>query len=155
MFRHILVATDGSPLSREAAIHAIHMARSLHAKLTAMTVVRGFGQVFGVGGIEAPASESLKEAFEERRHKRANAILDEVKKAAAHYGVQCFSAVVFGDSPYRAIIEQADKLQCDLVVMASHGRTALTGVLLGSETQKVLTYSKIPVLVCRSGSPSK
>ena len=90
-----------------------------------------------------------RKRYEEEAKVRANMIIEKVKKAAGEAGVQCFSAVVVGDTPYMAIIEQAGKSKCDMIMMASHGRRGLQGILLGSETQQVLTHSKIPVLVLR------
>jgi len=150
MYKHILLATDGLPLSGEAVLQALHTAKQLDARVTAMTVVPAYHHL--LENVEALGRSTglRKEQFEEKQKKRANLILDEVKKAAGHYGVRCFSAVAFGDRPYAAILDQAEKSQCDLIVMASHGRRGLRGVLLGSETSKVLAHSKIPVLVCRS-----
>ena len=91
----------------------------------------------------------LKRRFEEENAERASQILGEVKKIAAAYGVKCSTVVANDDSPYEAIIKQAKKSKCDLIMMASHGRRGLQAILLGSETTKVLTHSKIPVLVVR------
>ncbi len=152
MFKHILLATDGSILSSEAVIQAMQLARSLNAKVTAMTVALEYPQTFGSAGLMLSPSGSFKEQFEEHQSARANAIISEVKKAALKYGVQCFSAIVFDARPYEAIIRQAEQSRCDLIVMASHGLRGLDDVVLGSETQRVLTHTKIPVLVCRQPS---
>jgi nucleotide-binding universal stress UspA family protein len=149
MFKHILLPTDGSELSSNAALMAIQAAKALDAKITAMTVVGEYHPVFSSEGFLIPDLVPLKERFDEEQATQAAHILDEVKKAAAKYGVQCFSAVVSSDQPHDAIIRQAEKSKCDLIVMASHGRKGLEGILLGSETHKVLVHSKIPVLVCR------
>ncbi|MCE9639628.1 MAG: universal stress protein [Betaproteobacteria bacterium] len=155
MYKHILLATDGSPLSDEAALHAMHTAKQLDARLTVMTVAPEYHQLLENVESLGRGAGTRKEQFEEKQKERANLILDEVKKAASRYGVRCFSAVAFGDRPYRAILEQAEKSQCDLIVMASHGRRGLKGVLLGSETSKVLAHGRIPVLVCRSARQAK
>lgn len=149
MFTHILLPTDGSELSNEAVIQAIHTAKALGAKITAVNVVREYHPVFSGEGFMLPDLNVLKERFEEQQAENADKILDGVKKAAAECGVPCFSVVVSSDRPYEAIIRQAEKSKCDLIVMASHGRKGLEGLLLGSETHKVLVHSKIPVLVCR------
>ena len=105
------------------------------------------GEAAGVQGIARDVS--ARKRFEEEETARANKILDEVKRHAGGLGVACGAVIATGDTPYRAIIEQAGKSGCDLIVMASHGRRGLEGVLLGSVTQQVLTHSKVPVLVCR------
>ena len=96
-----------------------------------------------------PAFATLKKRFEEMNVQRSNAVLKQVKAAAEAAGVACQSVAVTNNLPYDAIIQQAKKHKCDLIMMASHGRKGLSSVLLGSETAKVLTHSKIPVLVVR------
>jgi nucleotide-binding universal stress UspA family protein len=149
MFKHVLFATDGSALSSRAAPTAIGVAKALGAKLTVMHVVRKFHSVFESEGFLALKTPDLKERYDEEAKAHADKVLQVIKKAASEAGVQCFSAVVFGDLPYKALIEEAKKSKCDLIMMASHGRRGLQGMLLGSETQKVLAHSKIPVLVLR------
>ena len=149
MFKHVLFATDGSELSGQAAPKAIAVAKALGAKLSVMHVVRRFHSVFESEGFLMLKTPDLKERYEEETKAHADKILQAIKKAASEAGVQCFSAVVFGDLPYKAIIEEADKTKSDVIMMASHGRRGLHGMLLGSETQQVLTHSKIPVLVLR------
>jgi nucleotide-binding universal stress UspA family protein len=148
MFKHILLPLDGSACSNTAAGKAIQLALALGAKITTMNVVPEYKKAFESEGFIMPRIPELQERFEEETGARANKIIGEVKKAAATAGVQCFSAVATGDIPYKMIIEQAAKSNCDVIVMASHGRRGLDALLLGSETQKVLTHSKIPVLVC-------
>jgi len=150
MFKHILFPTDGSPLSGVALAKAALLARVLASKFTAITVVGGYRPVFeSTEGFLMPEMKMLRKRFEEEEAARATKILDEVKKIAAGLGVECAAVIATSDLPYRAIIEQAEKSGCDLIVMASHGRRGLEGVLIASETLKVLTHSKIPVLVCR------
>ena len=149
MFKHILLATDGSTLSDQAVQPAIRLANALGAKITAVHVVGEYHLHLHDEGFAMPNIPALKMRFEEEEAARADKILGAVKKAAADAGVACFSAVLTGDVPYERIIEQAEKSNCDVIVMASHGRQGLQSILLGSETQKVLTHSKIPVLVCR------
>jgi nucleotide-binding universal stress UspA family protein len=96
-----------------------------------------------------PEIPALKKRFEEEEAVRAKKILGSVKEAARTAGVECEVVAATGDVPYAVIINQATKFKCDLIIMASHGRRGLEGILLGSETQQVLTHSKIPVLVCR------
>jgi nucleotide-binding universal stress UspA family protein len=149
MFKHILFPTDGSPHSGVALTKAAMLAKLLGSKLTAMHVTGAYHPAYENEGFLMPEMKTLRKRFEEAETERANKMLEEVKKQAAGLGVQCAAVIATGDTPYRAIIEQAGKSGCDLIVMASHGRRGLEGVLLGSETQQVLTHSKVPVLVCR------
>jgi nucleotide-binding universal stress UspA family protein len=96
-----------------------------------------------------PQTPELKRRFEDETLRHSKKVLGAVKNSAEKAGVKCDAVTVAGDIPYEIIIEQAKKAKCDLIVMASHGRRGLQGILLGSETQKVLTHSKISVLVCR------
>jgi nucleotide-binding universal stress UspA family protein len=143
VYRHILVASDGSPFSARAIRTAVALAKSLGAKLTGLHVVAAYAPA---GGGMFPASLSGYERELRRQKERALAQLrSEGRKSAVDVGV----ASVVGGEPWRAILDKAKKRKCDLVVMASHGRTGVAGLLLGSETHKVLTHSTIPVLVCR------
>ena len=149
MVKHILLPTDGSKLSNKAVKQAIEFAKALGAKITAVHVVGGYHLAQPDEGFVMPDIPALKKRFEAEEAARAKKILDSVKKAAQTAGVACDVVVATSDVPYEMIINQATKFKCDLIVMASHGRRGLQGILLGSETQKVLTHSKIPVLVCR------
>ncbi len=149
MIKHILLPTDGSKLSNKAVKQAIEFAKALGAKITAVHVVGGYHQILPDDGFVMPEIPALKKRFEEQEAARAKTILDSVKEAAQMAGVECYVVVATGDMPYEMIIKQATKSKCDLIIMASHGRRGFQGILLGSETQKVLTHSKIPVLVCR------
>jgi nucleotide-binding universal stress UspA family protein len=100
-------------------------------------------------GFMMPVMPTLKKDFEDRLAAHANEILSLVQERARKAGVKCNTAVATGDTPYETIIKQARKSKCDLIMMASHGRSGIKGILLGSETAKVLTHSKIPVLVVR------
>ena len=134
--------------SNKAVKQAIQFATSLRAKITAVCIV-GEYPIREYEGYMMPEIPALKKRFVEAEAAVAKKILDTVKKAASKGGVDCETVAPAGSAPYDAIIKQAAKSKCDLIVMASHGRRGLSGVLLGSETQKVLTHSKIPVLVCR------
>jgi nucleotide-binding universal stress UspA family protein len=149
MFKHILLATDGSKLSETAAKQAIDIGRAFGAKLTAVHVVGNYHLAPENEGFMMSELPSRKKRFEEELAAHAKEILVAVKESAQQAGVECDSVAAASDAPYEMIIEQAIKLNCDLIVMASHGRRGIQGILLGSETQKVLTHSKIPVLVCR------
>lgn len=153
MFKHILLPTDGSGLSDRAVKQAVKLAKAIGAKITALYVmpaVSGVSDVYDLyvdEGYILPAS--LKRKIQEGIAERSREILGAVCAAAATAGIECEGISVGGGSPYEAIIKQAGASKCDLIIMASHGRRGLQGILLGSETQKVLTHSKIPVLVCR------
>ncbi len=149
MYDHILVPTDGSRLSDNAVKRAIEIAKRLGARITALHVVGQHPPQFKDEGYEVGEMRTLKTRFEEAEAERARKILATARGAAAAAGVACDTVTIAGESAYEKIIEQADKLKCDLIVMASHGRRGLQGLLLGSETTKVLTHCKIPVLVCR------
>ena len=149
MFKHILLATDGSALSGKGAALAIKMARALGARLTAVHVVRAYDERMGYDGSVMPKMPELKKRFEKNMAAAAKSVLDPVKQAATEGKVTCETVMVASESPYEEIIGQARKSKCDLIVMASHGRKGIQSVLLGSETTKVLTHSEIPVLVVR------
>ena len=144
MFKKFLLPTDGSELSVKAIQGAIKMASELGASVVGMTVV----EPYSYSTLSEYRPETL-EAFEARNAQAAEQRLAPIVKAAKEANVPCETASVKSFSPYEAIIETAKKHGCDVIFMASHGRRGLSAVLLGSETQKVLTHSKVPVLVYR------
>jgi len=148
MFKHVLVPTDGSKLSDKAVKGAIEFAKALGAKVTVLHVTPQFKMVVDEGFI-VPNSANLKKRFEDESKERSTKILDAVKRQAGASGVTAEGVAAASDTPWDEIINQAKKRKCDLIMMASHGRRGITGVLLGSETSKVLTHSKVPVLVYR------
>jgi len=148
MFKHILLPTDGSKLSDQAVKSGIAFAKSVNAKITVVHVVPEF-QMVADEGFVAPMSAQFKERFEKESRARAQNVLDKVEKMAKTADVAYSGVIVSSDFPYQQIIHTAQKRKCDLIMMASHGRRGLSGLLLGSETAKVLTHSKIPVLVVR------
>jgi nucleotide-binding universal stress UspA family protein len=142
-YRHILVATDGSALSVPAIRVATSMAKALGAKLTGLTVVAPyFPQASG------KAYASMR-GFRRTVQKQARQALASFSAEARSQGVAATASSVLGGEPWRVILRAARAKKCDLIVMASHGRRGLAGLVLGSETTKVLTHSKIPILVCR------
>lgn len=149
MFKHILLPTDGSKLSTKAVKQAIGVAKALGARITAVNVVGEYHLRLPDEGFVMPNIPALKKRFEEAEATRAKKILDAVTESANKAGVECDAAIPTSDVPYDAIIKQARRSGCDLIIMASHGRRGLQGLLLGSETVRVLTHSAIPVLVCR------
>ena len=149
MYKHILLSTDGSKLSDKGVRQAIKMARALKAKITAVHVVGNYQPVLDQDEGFMPMIPAMRRDFEDRAAAYARAILRPVKAAASKSGVKCDTVVATGDLPYEMIIRQARKSRCDLIMMASHGRSGIKALLLGSETAKVLAHSKIPVLVVR------
>lgn len=149
MFKHILLPTDGSKLSDQGVKQTIKMAKALGAKITAVHVMNNYHVVLQDEGFLMPDVPVLRKRLEEIRSRQVREILGSVKEAADKVGVRCDTVVAIGDMPYEMIIKQAKKSKCDLIMMASHGRRGIKGILVGSETAKVLTHSKIPVLVLR------
>jgi nucleotide-binding universal stress UspA family protein len=148
MFKHILLPTDGSKLADRAVIHGINLAKALGAKVTLLSVVPEF-RMIADESFAMPMSMQVKQRYEKEATVRAEKKLATIGARVTKAGLQSAVVVVSSDLPYQQIIEVARKRKCDVVVMASHGRRGLTGLLLGSETVKVLTHSKIPVLVVR------
>lgn len=145
MYKHILLPTDGSAVSDNAVKHGIELARTLGSKVTALTATEPF-MPLAFSPVELATSV---EAYTYHVQEHAKNILAAVAALAAEAGVPCETLQVEQVYPYQAIIETAGSKGCDLILMASHGRRGVSAILLGSETQKVLTYSKIPVLVYR------
>lgn len=147
MFKHILVPTDGSQLSLDTAKRAVEFAREAGARITFYFAKPDYPVAFyGEGALIDPTTP---EKFAEMADAQAGDILAGCKGLADAAGVSSDAASSTSDIPYEAIIEAATNSGCDLIFMASHGRRGISGLLLGSETQKVLTHSKIPVLVYR------
>jgi nucleotide-binding universal stress UspA family protein len=149
MFKHILLPTDGSKLSQIAVDKAISLATALNARITVVSVVDQPRLNMMDEGFAVPDVSSVEQRLEEIAQKKADGILEQTRAAARAAGIRCDVAAPCSNTPYAAIIEQAQRSGCDVIVMASHGRRGLPGLLLGSETIKVLTHSTIPVLVCR------
>ena len=147
MYKNLLVATDGSKLSDKAVTHAISLAQAVGAKLTVFYAAPDYPMpAYADGVVYEPVSrkEYAKLAAED-----AKKILDAAIAKAASAGVGCASAYTIAAAPWEAILAAAKKHKADAIVMASHGRRGISAVLLGSETQKVLTHSKLPVIVVR------
>jgi nucleotide-binding universal stress UspA family protein len=142
MYKHILIATDGSELAGKAVAAGLALAKRLGAKVTAVTAIEPWLSI---------ASSDTAAAFMEYQkaaeHDAAR-ILGQVSTVAQEHGVLCETVTVTAAAA-EAIIETANSKQCDLIVMSSHGRRGLARVLLGSQAMRVLTLSSVPVLVCR------
>ena len=147
MYQRILVATDGSTLSKKAVSNAIALAATCSAELVAMKVVPRYPQAYFEGSIPLSAQEVSR--IEAEWTASAQDILAAVEKSANAKGVKTKTVTVKSDLVSDAIIAAAKKHKADLIVMASHGRKGIKRLLLGSETQQVLTHSHTPVLVLR------
>jgi nucleotide-binding universal stress UspA family protein len=147
MYRHILIPTDGSELAEHGVTNGLSLAKSVGAKVTVIVVEEPFNWL-SVSETQAQrASEEFAKHTEQiKRH--AGSVLDRVANAAKQAGVPCDTVQVENVQPYQAIITTARDRGCDLIVMASHGRSGLSALVLGSVTNKVLTHTKTPVLVC-------
>ena len=145
MYTNILIATDGSELAGKAVQHGIALAKWVGAKTTGLTVV----PPFHILTTDPQMIEDTPAAYQARMQKHAEQTLATVARGAQAAGVVCETVQVEHEHPYRAIIDIAELKGCDLIVMASHGRHGVSALVLGSETVKVLTHCKIPVLVHR------
>jgi nucleotide-binding universal stress UspA family protein len=145
LFKNILIPTDGSDLAAKAVEQGVHFAKEIGAKITAVTVTEPFHF------LSVYPNQLEYTPIEYQKHSKAHAerLLGVVSAAAKSAGVICETLHVEHEQIYQAIIEAAEARKCDLIVMASHGRRGVSAVVLGSETVKVLTHSKTPVLVYR------
>jgi len=147
MFKHILIPTDGSPVAAKAIKAGVALAKEMGASVTAFYAIEPPPtHMYGDGYL---AERNLVAELERRAQEVAQTSVDQVSAAAKSAGVPCDTAIGKSETPYKGIIAAAEKNKCDAVFMASNGHKGLTGLLLGSVTQKVLTHSKIPVLVFR------
>jgi nucleotide-binding universal stress UspA family protein len=147
MYKHLLLATDGSKLSGKAVAHAIALAKPLKARITAFYAAPEMPMpVYAEGIVFQPMS---RREYNAAMAKEAATILDPVVARAKSAGVACTTTYALAAAPWEALLAAAKKAKCDAIVMASHGRRGVTALLLGSETQKVLTHGKLPVIVVR------
>lgn len=144
MFKRILVPTDGSDITTKAVNTAITLAKSVGAKVFALSVKEPF-PYSAISEMQPTPPQEFFDAQERIAAKRVQAVTD----ACSAAGVPCEAHTVEALHPWEAIIDHAKRQECDLLVMASHGRRGVSALLLGSETQKVLTHSQVPVLVVR------
>ena len=145
MYKHILLPTDGSPLSKKSVKAGVAFAKSQGAKVTAFFSPEQY-EVLAYGEYFPPDLVSRAE-WEKRSKKSAEKVLADVAKQAKAAGVSYQSYYKASLAPWQAIVDAAKKKKCDLIFMASHGRTGISGLLLGSQAAKVLAHSKVPVLV--------
>ena len=147
MYKRILVATDGSKLSNLAVAHALDLADITGAEVVALKVVPRYPQTYFEGGVGIPAAE-IKD-IEKQWQAEAQSVVNAIKAEGQKRTVKVKAVTAKSDLVAEAIIATAKRSKCDLIVMASHGRKGLKRLVLGSETQQVLTHSHVPVLVLR------
>jgi nucleotide-binding universal stress UspA family protein len=145
MYKHILLPTDGSELSATAVRDGVKFAKEIGARVTALHVTTPFHPT----ELTASAFTAQMQEHDAKAKESAQRALGVVTESARTAGIPCATAHRVSSSPYEAIIALAGEAGCDLIFMASHGRRGVAALLLGSETNKVLTHSKIPVLVTR------
>jgi nucleotide-binding universal stress UspA family protein len=145
MYKHILIPTDGSDLSQRTVREGVDFAQSIKAQITFLTASAPF-KVFATDPLVVT---DTADTYAKDAEKIAQLRFKDATEYARQRGVTAVAQHVYAEHPYEAIIDAAGKNECDLIFMASHGRKGVKGLLLGSETNKVLTHSKIPVQVCR------
>ena len=144
MYKRILFPTDGSDITQKAVDTAITLAKSVGAQLYTISVKEPF-PYSAISEMQPTPPQEFFDAQERIAAKRLQGVQD----ACAAAGISCQAHSVEALHPWEAIIDHAKRENCDLVVMASHGRRGVSALLLGSETQKVLTHSTVPILVVR------
>lgn len=146
MYQKILLPTDGSALCDSAAQKGIDFAKFAGASIVAFHAIPATSYLIYT---EAGPSDVLAEQFEREARVRGERLVEALKSRAGEAGVSCETLLLTHDHPWEGIIEAAITTACDLIFMASHGRRGLSAMLLGSETARVLTHTKIPVMVYR------
>lgn len=146
MFKHILIPTDGSPVTHKAAKAGVALASRLGAKVTAYCTIEEMQPIYVEGYV---ISQNEIDGFQKRARQAGQKRVDAIGKMARAAGVPFTSVVAKASTPYEGIIATAKKRKCDLIFMASHGRRGLSRLIMGSVTQKVLTHSVTPVVVYR------
>lgn len=145
MYKHILIPIDGSSLSDAGLAQGLALARALGASVTVVTAY----STFHAPSMETVQLEGVRAAYEHQASELARSYLAEAETQAKAAGVPCTVELRESDTPYQVIIDIALTQGCDLIAMSSHGRSGITALLLGSQTQKVLAHSTLPVLVYR------
>ena len=145
MYKHILIATDGSEIAGKAVSHGVDLAKAIGATLSAVTVTEPLETIVEVETMGLIRASDYDKQCEES----ANKILSSVTSAAKTAGIECNVSHELNRRPYEGIIEAAKKAGADLIVLGSHGRRGIEGLLIGSEANKLLTHTKIPALVVR------
>jgi nucleotide-binding universal stress UspA family protein len=144
LYKHILLPTDGSELSKAAMRHGIALAKAIGARVSALVVSTPLTSLV----VDPTAASAALEQYKVLVATQTAKYLDSIRNEAAEAGVACSALCVEHEKPYEAIVDTAKDNGCDLVVMASHGLRGVSAIL-GSETLKVLTHSAVPILVYR------
>ncbi len=147
MFKHILIPTDGSALSEKVVQDGMALAKAMNARITGVHIFPS--HLISPYGEFGPADDVVEKKMRDNALALGNQYLDRIEAAAKSAGVGFERVLSENDNAWRGIIDAAQNKKCDLILMAAHGRRGLSALLLGSETNKVLTHSKIPVLVYR------
>lgn len=145
MYTHLLLATDGSTLSDHAIGQGLGLAGSIGARATILTVIEPFHSF----NASSDLLEEVRDIYEKSAREAAGKVLQAAAEKARSLAVAAETILATGDHPHQQIIETAAANGCDLIVMASHGRRGLGALLMGSVTRKVLTHTRLPVLVLR------
>ena len=148
MYRHILIATDGSELAHRALVHGLALAKSVGARVTALTVT----EPWAAGDMASRAERGDKhpvEDYEQEEQARASRVLDIARDKAGQLGVACEYVHEADSGPSEAILRVAEARGCDLIVVSTHARAMLARIIIGSQSAEVIAGAKVPVLVCR------
>ncbi|MBN9221485.1 MAG: universal stress protein [Mesorhizobium sp.] len=149
MYKHLLIATDGSELADKGVAHGLTLAKDIGAAVTFVTVSEQFPMLAWGGAMAGYAAGDELAVYQEEARRYGKQVLDKCKASADAAGVTAQVVHVEDKRPAEAILELSQARGCDLIVMASHGRRGLGRLLLGSQTAEVLSYTEIPVLVVR------
>jgi nucleotide-binding universal stress UspA family protein len=149
MYKHILIATDGSELAGKGVAHGLELARGLGAAVTFVNVSEAFPALAWGGAMAGYVAADELVNYEESARKYAAEVLDKCKAEAEALGVRAKTLHIENRTPAEAILDVSRSEACDLIVMASHGRRGVTALLLGSETTRVLVHCDVPVLVVK------
>ena len=139
MYKHILISTDGSELAQKGVEHGLALAKANDSKITVITVTQPYP-------LQGPATMN---SWTTAQKHHADEALATAETAARKHGVEITARQITNESPAEAIVDAANTLGCDLIVMASRGRRGVSRLLLGSQTAEVVSHSAIPVLVVR------
>ena len=147
MYKRILVATDGSKLSEAAVEHALNLADLTGAEVVALKVVPLYPQTYFEGGVGVDADEIKR--IEQQWQSEALLVVNAIKSEGQKRQIKVKATTAKSDLVSEAIITTAKRNKCDLIVMASHGRQGVKALVLGSVAQKVLTHTRLPVLIVK------
>lgn len=147
MYTHILIPTDGSDLAQKGVDQALSLAKALGSKVTIVTSTEPYPRIYATEGWSPSANDI--ERFDQETSKAAADLLNRIKAIADRMGIAAETVHVADDTAATAIVDTAQRLGCNLIVMSSHGRRGIARVLLGSQTAEVLAHSPVPVLVVR------